>query len=521
MPATAIKIALGLAALAPIVSSTYSQPACPSFQNYTYSGCYVDNPSDRTFTVRPDGTPYSNMTVYDCTAMCKGNGFRFAGLEYYGECFCGTMIGADSAPETACNYPCKGKLSDICGGTDILSVWEDPTFGDSQIGDADDYSYDGCYTDLNGGRILAINPPDYNRSSATHETCLDTCGGLGYGYAGLEYYGECYCGNTLDYSNTRAAESDCSYPCNGDAGQICGGSARINLWKFPDLLSDAPCGSNPQPSSSSSSSSTSRSSSSSSSSSLPSSSSSSTPKPPSSSSSSSSTLSPPSSSSSTRTTSTVYPPSSSSSSSRPSSTTPPPVTSSTSSWKTSIPSTSSWKTSTSTSIPSNTYKPPPYTPTQSTKTPTPAPTPSCVCSTAAPWAGNKCVGSIPLPCVGCNEKDSERPQFPFKLFNNKDYNKCPKYSPSQPKNACYDACKTQYDWCINYSDECKKNKGKKGYEDGDVAQKKCVQQYKDCYKINNGVGNQGQCPAKQNSNDRTSDKWFSWLSGWIKAWDWN
>jgi WSC domain len=46
---------------------------------------------------------------------------------------------------------------------------------------------------------------------------------------------ECWCGNTLDPTSISAVSADCNMPCGGDNTQICGGPARLNLYKSTSL----------------------------------------------------------------------------------------------------------------------------------------------------------------------------------------------------------------------------------------------------------------------------------------------
>ena len=47
--------------------------------------------------------------------------------------------------------------------------------------------------------------------------------------AGTEYGGQCFCGNQL-VGSSKVDESKCSMPCDGIAGQICGGSSVLSVW---------------------------------------------------------------------------------------------------------------------------------------------------------------------------------------------------------------------------------------------------------------------------------------------------
>ena len=48
---------------------------------------------------------------------------------------------------------------------------------------------------------------------------------------GLEYGGECYCGNTLSQGAfPEIFPSSCSIPCAGNTGEMCGGQNRLSLY---------------------------------------------------------------------------------------------------------------------------------------------------------------------------------------------------------------------------------------------------------------------------------------------------
>ena len=140
---------------------------------------------------------------FSLLTLKQANGFQYAGLEYYGECYCDTSITANLAPASDCNYTCNGDQKETCGGFSRLSVYHDPTFKAS-IATAKDYSTLGCWTEGNGGRALAWNQGQYlDKSKMTTEYCLDGCGSKGYPYAGTEYGQECFCGVQLDLNPTR------------------------------------------------------------------------------------------------------------------------------------------------------------------------------------------------------------------------------------------------------------------------------------------------------------------------------
>ncbi|KAH0095711.1 hypothetical protein KCU66_g16344, partial [Aureobasidium melanogenum] len=72
-------------------------------------------------------TSYSdgkNMTLENCAAFC--NGYKYFGIEYAGECYCGSYFGAGSAivSDSSCSMVCTGNSLELCGGGGTLSVYE-------------------------------------------------------------------------------------------------------------------------------------------------------------------------------------------------------------------------------------------------------------------------------------------------------------------------------------------------------------------------------------------------------------
>ncbi|KAL2161506.1 hypothetical protein VTH06DRAFT_8068 [Thermothelomyces fergusii] len=113
----------------------------PPASGYVYHGCYNETTGlpgtagaralhDGTNLVRPD-----TMTVEACLDFCRtGAGdarggttgrFRFAGLEYSRECWCGHTLSSLSVklPDDECDLPCDGNATQACGGSLKLTVY--------------------------------------------------------------------------------------------------------------------------------------------------------------------------------------------------------------------------------------------------------------------------------------------------------------------------------------------------------------------------------------------------------------
>ncbi|KAM3539255.1 hypothetical protein ARSEF1564_007817 [Beauveria bassiana] len=242
--------ALSLAALT--TATNYELPPCTDkFTPFTSKGCYTNG--DTALIMRSTASS-NDMTVEKCTSVCKGNAFRYAGLTYYGVCYCGDEIAAEKTADASCNYPCNGDKGQLCGGKDTLNIWEDSTYTKtpSEVTVAD-YAYSGCYVDNANGLGRAFPwPESIEPAKFTPEACIAACKAQGFPIAATEYAHECWCGNVLSRT-VKADEKDCNAPCGGDASKICGGGNRLSVYIAKDLESNEPCASGNPPTSSSTS----------------------------------------------------------------------------------------------------------------------------------------------------------------------------------------------------------------------------------------------------------------------------
>lgn len=92
------------------------------------------------------------------------------------------------------------------------------------INPANGANYIGCFTDT-ATRAL---PVQLGNTTHTIESCKQAAYNAGYKYAGLQYYGYCFAGNTLGY--TQVADSECNTTCTANSGQTCGGAWRNSIY---------------------------------------------------------------------------------------------------------------------------------------------------------------------------------------------------------------------------------------------------------------------------------------------------
>ena len=100
----------------------------PKVGVYAHIGCYAEGTSGRALTgaVTISGT---NMTVPFCISFCQAAtvaGFKYAGIEYGVECYCGEKIenGAVKLGKgIGCDMTCPGDKLTYCGGAVSLNVY--------------------------------------------------------------------------------------------------------------------------------------------------------------------------------------------------------------------------------------------------------------------------------------------------------------------------------------------------------------------------------------------------------------
>ncbi|XP_071179102.1 uncharacterized protein [Mytilus edulis] len=191
-----------------------------------YIGCYQD---DSTRILHNEVLKDKGMTVQKCKQFCGKKGFKFAGVEYGYECFCGNDLRKDrKRKESDCKTPCSGNKRQTCGGPWRISIYTAPK-------DVDESGYIGCYQD-DSTRIL--HNEVLKDKGMTVQKCKQFCGKKGYKFAGVEYGYECFCGNDLRKDRKRK-ESDCKTPCSGNKRQTCGGPWRISIYTAPEDVDES------------------------------------------------------------------------------------------------------------------------------------------------------------------------------------------------------------------------------------------------------------------------------------------
>ncbi|TRX97068.1 hypothetical protein FHL15_001862 [Xylaria flabelliformis] len=109
---------------------------------WKYVACAKD-PAGMSRTLPDVSLDQPDMTVEKCISACVGKGYKYAGLEYRSQCFCGNSVPQDRMPVNGtiggdCSMPCAGDSNELCGGAALISVYTKcPSFSDCEnyVGD--------------------------------------------------------------------------------------------------------------------------------------------------------------------------------------------------------------------------------------------------------------------------------------------------------------------------------------------------------------------------------------------------
>ena len=228
---------------------------------YRYTGCAVENNPGRQLSVQVFGSDSTTNEL--CINTCRDKGYVIAGTQYRRECWCGNTMPKSFTIEDDCSYDCTGNDTEICGGngqfrnsgpfisifatngalpnTDNSTATTTPaanngantaasTANPSIPASIGNYAYRGCYSEASTGR--ALTGKAFASDTVSLDVCAATC--AGFGYWGVEYGRECFCGDSLADGSTKAGipETDCNFKCPGNSSQICGAGNRLTMYQL-------------------------------------------------------------------------------------------------------------------------------------------------------------------------------------------------------------------------------------------------------------------------------------------------
>jgi hypothetical protein len=94
--------------------------AAAAISDKSFLGCFKDS-NKRDLSGYAFSSP--KMTKNLCVDTCRRKGFKYAGLQYSQQCFCGNSYGKLGKSDN-CNMPCSGNKGEICGGGWANSVYQ-------------------------------------------------------------------------------------------------------------------------------------------------------------------------------------------------------------------------------------------------------------------------------------------------------------------------------------------------------------------------------------------------------------
>ncbi|RFU32891.1 hypothetical protein B7463_g3468, partial [Scytalidium lignicola] len=93
------------------------------------------------------------------------------------------------------------------------------------------FSNIGCFLDSTIVRVLVVGSSvDQSSTGMTVEKCIAVAQISGLQFAGVEFGGECYVGNTV-HNGTAAPQDNCNQVCAGNPAELCGDTNRIQIYQ--------------------------------------------------------------------------------------------------------------------------------------------------------------------------------------------------------------------------------------------------------------------------------------------------
>ncbi|KAI1869874.1 uncharacterized protein JN550_005464 [Neoarthrinium moseri] len=119
----------GYGRMAVFNNTNYAGPgSMKNYNSWSYDSCYMEPQWGRALTnqVKAEDT----MTVQKCLDACTNGKYKYAGLEYGRECWCGnTKAGnledaSDPSCAMQCDMVCGGNHSQMCGGRGAINLYK-------------------------------------------------------------------------------------------------------------------------------------------------------------------------------------------------------------------------------------------------------------------------------------------------------------------------------------------------------------------------------------------------------------
>uniref|UniRef100_A0A1I8HTR8 WSC domain-containing protein n=1 Tax=Macrostomum lignano TaxID=282301 RepID=A0A1I8HTR8_9PLAT len=178
-------------------------------------GCYKDQ-AVRDLTERP---MVGKMSINRCRKLCRELGYKYAGVQYSNQCWCGNSYGRyGKVAESYCNLKCTGHKDQICGGALYNHIYESgkPEFVFKSF---------GCFND----KSVRDLPFLAKTGAITLNNCRQACWRYGYKYFGVQNSNHCFCGDKYNRYG-QVEDVRCQKPCQGNKEQTCGDAWLNNIY---------------------------------------------------------------------------------------------------------------------------------------------------------------------------------------------------------------------------------------------------------------------------------------------------
>lgn len=214
---------------------TWSEPS-----SVDYQGCFAEGDN----CARKMQFAGQTSTIATCQALAGALGAAYSGSEHGNQCY-HSMDPPDKVfsdgpvqnPHEDCRTPCRGNVTEFCGGSCMLSVYR----ALSVDGNVPSTALEGCFFDpgveyADRKMTFLADVKDY----MTNDLCARLAKALGSTYAATQFGSQCYATVTDPktlYNVTRpASNSSCSIVCAGASGQICGGKSYNWVHRIDDAI---------------------------------------------------------------------------------------------------------------------------------------------------------------------------------------------------------------------------------------------------------------------------------------------
>ncbi|WWD20503.1 hypothetical protein CI109_104979 [Kwoniella shandongensis] len=206
-------------------STTYHPPG--------WQGCYQDLSGHLALT--NNSWTSNTMTPMECINGCSELGYTYAGVEAGKTCYCGSQVasGTTRLPTSQCGLACAGNSTAVCGGNSAMDLYTVTAATNTPATQQASHpaGYVGCFLD-SGSNLAFANYYSYTINPMSVNICKQSCGEMGYAFAGVENGNQCRCGNNFPKTTQYVSGLYCKTPCSGNSSQTCGAGGYMDAYSL-------------------------------------------------------------------------------------------------------------------------------------------------------------------------------------------------------------------------------------------------------------------------------------------------